>query len=62
MAFDFISKYLYIYKKNKETREEIIQLQKANNTEELSKRLSTRIEFGTAGKLYKKKDRIELAI
>ncbi|CAO3613777.1 unnamed protein product [Mucor hiemalis] len=34
---------------NEETRNEIVQLQKSNNTEELAKRLSTRIEFGTAG-------------
>ncbi|KAL9551481.1 hypothetical protein PS6_004987 [Mucor atramentarius] len=35
--------------KNEETRNEIIALQKANNVQELEKRLSTRIEFGTAG-------------
>lgn len=35
---------------NEETRNEIIALYKANNVQELEKRLSTRIEFGTAGK------------
>ncbi|KAG1169097.1 hypothetical protein G6F70_008690 [Rhizopus microsporus] len=35
--------------KNEETRNEIIQLQNANNVQELTKRLATRIEFGTAG-------------
>ncbi|CEP10434.1 hypothetical protein [Parasitella parasitica] len=35
--------------KNEETRNEIIALQKAGNIAELQKRLSTRIEFGTAG-------------
>ncbi|KAG1351654.1 hypothetical protein G6F62_002920 [Rhizopus arrhizus] len=34
---------------NEETRNEIIQLQSENNIEELTKRLATRIEFGTAG-------------
>ncbi|OAD08840.1 hypothetical protein MUCCIDRAFT_176147 [Mucor lusitanicus CBS 277.49] len=35
--------------KNEETRNEIIALHKENNVQELEKRLSTRIEFGTAG-------------
>ncbi|KAI8374330.1 uncharacterized protein BYT42DRAFT_547388 [Radiomyces spectabilis] len=35
--------------KNEETRNEILELQKANNVEELKKRLVNRIEFGTAG-------------
>ncbi|KAG1443684.1 hypothetical protein G6F56_010583 [Rhizopus delemar] len=34
---------------NEETRKEIIQLYEANNEQELTKRLATRIEFGTAG-------------
>ncbi|GAA5795843.1 hypothetical protein EDC94DRAFT_595345 [Helicostylum pulchrum] len=34
---------------NEETRNEILSLQKENNTQELHKRLSNRIEFGTAG-------------
>ncbi|KAG2230169.1 hypothetical protein INT48_003474 [Thamnidium elegans] len=34
---------------NEETRNEILLLQKENNTQELHKRLSNRIEFGTAG-------------
>ncbi|OBZ85290.1 Phosphoglucomutase-2 [Choanephora cucurbitarum] len=35
--------------KNQDTRNEILELQKANNIQELEKRLSSRIEFGTAG-------------